>query len=99
MCWSVCWFHSTRKVGGLDRRSTSRMMPAQPPSGMSVKSGTVVPGRTRTLAPTGNLAGVSLGLPGFLLLVIIDPLSPTKTGLSQVEVFPEPDAGGVGDAG
>ncbi len=33
-----------------------RIIPVQPPNGMSSKSGTVVPGFTRTWLPTENLA-------------------------------------------
>src|SRR5712691_8090610 len=57
--WSrVCRFHSIKYVGGADLWSTSRIVPAQPPSGMSEKSGSVVPGFTRTCAPAAKRAGV-----------------------------------------
>src|SRR5262249_31490776 len=50
--------------------------PAQPPSGMSSKSGTVVPGFTRTCAPLPKRAGAR-GFFSFLLLPLtaIPPLS------------------------
>src|SRR5262245_25666422 len=75
--WSkVYLFHSIRYVGGADLWSNSRIVPAQPPSGMSGKSGSVVPGFTRTCAPLPKRAGVR-GFFSFLFLPLtaIPPLS------------------------
>src|SRR5262249_36952465 len=55
---SVRRSHPIRYVVGTDLWSTSWIVPAQPPSGMSGKSGSVVPGFTRTCAPGANRAGV-----------------------------------------
>src|SRR5207302_6315197 len=73
---SVCRFHSIKYVGGADLWSTSQIVPAQPPSGMSGKSGSVVPGFTRTCAPAANRAGVR-GFFSFLflLLMAVPPVS------------------------
>src|SRR5262249_20680694 len=62
--------HSIRYVGGADLWSTSRIVPAQPPSGMSGKSGSVVPGFTRTCAPAAKRAGVR-GSFSFLLFLLM----------------------------
>src|SRR6266508_6987741 len=67
---SVCRSHSIRYVGGADLWSTSLIVPAQPPSGMSAKSGSVVPGFTRTCAPAVNRAGVR-GVFSFLFFLLI----------------------------
>src|SRR5438552_5566421 len=73
---SVYLFHSIRYIGGSDLSSTSLIVPAQPPSGMSGKSGSVVPGFTRTCAPVANRAGVR-GFFSFLffLLMAAPPVS------------------------
>src|SRR5260370_24339870 len=73
---SVRLFHTIKYVGGADRWSISRIVPAQPPSGMSGKSGSVVPGFTRTCAPAANRAG-GRGFFSFLffLLMAAPPLS------------------------
>src|SRR5436309_85750 len=69
--WSrVCRFHSIRYVGGADLWSTSRIIPAQPPSGISAKSGSVMPGFTRTCAPLANRGGVR-GFFSFLFLLLM----------------------------
>src|SRR5438874_1895419 len=73
--WSrVCRSHSIRYIGESDLRSTSWMVPAQPPSGMSGKSGSVVPGFTRTCAPAANRAGVR-GIFSFFLATEVPPAS------------------------
>src|SRR5438132_6911141 len=67
--WSrVCRSQAIKYVGGADLWSTSLIVPAQPPNGMSGKSGSVVPGFTRTCAPAANRAGVR-GLLSFLFFL------------------------------
>jgi hypothetical protein len=72
-----------------DRWSTSRIVPAQPPSGMSAKSGSVVAGFTRTCAPTANLAGkVGLGFHRLGLFFFLDMIGiPDKTLPGQRNLF------------
>src|SRR5512144_3083478 len=73
--WSrVYLFHSIRYVGGADLWSASLIVPAQPPSGMSGKSGSVVPGFTRTCAPAANRAVVRAVF-SFFLATAVPPVS------------------------
>lgn len=72
-------------VGPVNRFARSQdgeigIVPAQPPSGMSSKSGSVVPGFARTFMPTPNRAGVRgffFGEIGFFffLLMVAAPVS------------------------
>ena len=51
------------------------IVPAQPPSGMSGKSGSVVPGFTRTGVPTENLAGAGVLIGAAVALLLARILS------------------------
>src|SRR5205807_2934942 len=90
---SVCRFHLIRYVGGADLWSTSLIVPVQPPSGMSGKSGSVVPGFTRTCTPVANRAGVR----GFFSFLFF--LTMTGPPLSLPVILQEKRRAGQGPAG
>ena len=61
------------------------MVPAQPPNGMSGKSGSAVPYLTRTWSPTANLGGVDgfLRFGGFRFF-FVDIVSRSRRSVSEL---------------